>query len=150
MKRLVVFIISVFILGCEKNKMNFYEADFYGNSVEIPEFLIYNEKEVETELKYYCKNNLYFKDSTETTIFNAIVCEYPRIENLDYDFEYLKDVFEESCEVRKIEILELEDISIKSTNKGNYFLFENIEQSSEQKYIKRIYIAFEDLFIYIY
>src|SRR5690554_8157541 len=87
MKNIIIIIICSFFLGCTNAKINFYEKDFYGNSIKIPVFLQHNTNK--ENLKYYCKNNFYLRDSLGVTFFEARLCNYRSTDNLEYNFEFL-------------------------------------------------------------
>lgn len=146
MKSIVVIISCLFFLSCDNSKTSFYEKDFYGNSIKIPVFLKHNKDK--ENLKYYCRENFYLKDSVGTTFFEARLCSYRSIDNSEYNFEFLKMIVEEISEQMKEEIPEIDILGVTSINKGNYFLYE-ITRDLNNKYSKIIFIAFESYFIYI-
>lgn len=146
MKSIVIIASCLFFLSCSSSKTNFYEKDFYGNSIKIPQFLQHNKDK--ENLKYYCEENLYLKDSVAVTFFEARLCSYRSIDNSEYNFEFLKTIVEEISEQMKEEIPEMDILSVTSINKGNYFLYE-INRNFNNKYSKIVFIALESCFIYI-
>lgn len=150
--RSIFFIVCLFLLSCDERKDSFYVADFYGSTIKVPEFIQHNKEE--ENLKYYCENNIYLKDSLGITFFTAKLCRYRSIDNSEYDFDFLKMVVEEMSVQMQEEIPEMEILSVNSINKGNYYLYEIIRYLdnpySKNKYSKVVYIAFESHFIYIY
>jgi len=146
MKNIIIIIICSFFLGCTNAKINFYEKDFYGNSIKIPVFLQHNTNK--ENLKYYCKNNFYLRDSLGVTFFEARLCNYRSTDNSEYNFEFLKKIVEDNATQMKDEIPEMDILSVVSTKREEFFLYEIIRASND-RYSKIVFITFESNFIYI-
>lgn len=142
-----LLIIALLFISCKDFKEPLNKRNFYGNQIEIPKLFIDNVNK--QKQKDYCKNNIYLTDTLVSIIYEARLCRYPYTDNSDFDFKYLKKVFEGEIKEIKMELPEIENIKIESINRENYFLFRNVRKLNNT-YQRKTYIAFKNYFVYLY
>ncbi|MBW1298656.1 hypothetical protein [Aquimarina litoralis] len=134
-------LISILYFSCAQEK-NLKQLDFYGTVINVPNYLITDEKKTKTKS---CERNYYLKSKKGTISVSFELCNYAYKERPNFDL--LNRYFEQGVEVMKNEFSNFNLINKESYNKKEEFYEFTYEFTDDGKFYRTTRFAYENFYI---